>query len=176
MSYKLRAQKEICKQHCFTVRKNFVKRTNEKIKRKDLQTAKLEEKVQEMVDESKKQETKADGRTYSPEIHMMVFDAIVAQVPTYNITELITKISRRCGVTLKDVPRRSAIEFMTRELGVIAELQTAEVILDDHNITLGFDATTQEGVHVNSIHITTKTDAVRCTAWWDCRGLLLTHH
>ncbi|KAL5481691.1 hypothetical protein EMCRGX_G021924 [Ephydatia muelleri] len=77
---------------------------------------------------------------------------------TYNITELITKISCRCGVTLTDVPRRSAIEFMTRELGVIAELQTAEVILDDHNITLGFDATTQEGVHVNSIHITTKTD------------------
>ena len=44
---------------------------------------------------------------------MMAFDAIVAQVPTYNTTELITKISCRCGVTLTDVPRRSAIEFMT---------------------------------------------------------------
>ena len=173
MSDKLRAQKEMCKQHCFTVRKNFAKRTNEKIKRKALQIVKLqakldkskvadknlmllqkrynrfknthkaakvelsnslslqkkvkelehklslkdkeilklqndnfilEEKVQEMVAESKKQETKEDGRTYSPEIRMMVFDAIVAQVPTYNITELITKISRRCGVTLIDVP------------------------------------------------------------------------
>ena len=79
-------------------------------------------------------------------------------MPTYNITELIPKISCCCGVTLTDVPQRSAIEFMTRELGVIAELQTAEVILDDHNITLGFDATTQEGIHLNSIHITTKTD------------------
>ena len=32
------------------------------------------------------------------------------------------------------------------------------MILHDHNITLGFDATTQAGIHVNSIHITTKTD------------------
>ena len=45
MSDKLRAQKEMCKQHCFTVRKNFVKRTNEKIKRKDLQIVKLQAKL-----------------------------------------------------------------------------------------------------------------------------------
>ena len=45
MSYKLRAQNEICKQHCFTVKKNFVKRTNEKIKRKDFQIAKLKAKL-----------------------------------------------------------------------------------------------------------------------------------
>ena len=143
MSDKLRAQKKMCKQHCITVRKNFVKRTNERIKRKDLQMVKLQAKldnskvadkdlmllqkrynrykkthkaakvelsnslslqkkelkyklslkdeeilklqnnnfkreVQEMVAESNKQETKADGRTYSPEIRMMVIDAIVA--------------------------------------------------------------------------------------------------
>ena len=79
-------------------------------------------------------------------------------MPTYNITELIIKISCGYGVTLTDVPRRSAIELMTWELGVIAELKIAEVILDDHIISRGFDATTQEGIHVNSIHITTKTD------------------
>ena len=76
--------------------------------------------------ESKKQETKADGRTYSPEKRMMAFDAIVAQVP--HIQHNRTEISRRCGVTRIDVPRRSVIEFRTRELGVIAELQTAEVL------------------------------------------------
>ena len=32
-------------QHCFTVRKNFVKKTNEKIKRKDLQIVKLQAKL-----------------------------------------------------------------------------------------------------------------------------------
>ena len=49
---------------------------------------------------------------------------------------------------------------MARELGAIAELQTADSILHNRNVTLGFDATTQEGIHVNSIHFTTKTDCV----------------
>ena len=49
---------------------------------------------------------------------------------------------------------------MARELGSIAELQTADSILHNRNVTLGFDATTQEGIHVNSIHFTTKTDCV----------------
>ena len=79
-------------------------------------------------------------------------------MPTYNIPDLITKISRRCGVTLTDVPQRYACESMARKLGVLSELQTAEVILNNSNCTLGFDATTQEEVHVNSIHITTKSD------------------
>ena len=42
------------------------------------------------------------------------------------------------------------------KLGAIFELKTPEVILN--NSTLGFDATPQEEVHVNSIHITTKSD------------------
>ena len=46
---------------------------------------------------------------------------------------------------------------MARELGVLSELQTAEVILNNTNCTLGFDATTQE-VQVISIYITTQSD------------------
>ncbi|KAG1662454.1 Protein ARV1 [Nymphon striatum] len=51
---------------------------------------------------------------------------------------------------------------MARELGAISELQAAETIIDNKNSTLGFDATTQEGTHVNSIHITTPTNCVAC--------------
>ena len=36
----------------------------------------------------------------------------------------------------------------------------AEIIAGENNLTLGFDATTQEGVHVNSIHVTTTTKCV----------------
>ena len=48
------------------------------------------------------------------------------------------------------------MESMARELGVISELQAAEAILANENCTPGFDATTQEGVHINSIHFTTE--------------------
>ena len=44
---------------------------------------------------------------------------------------------------------------MARELGALSELQAATTILASDNVTVGFDATTQEGVHVNTIHFTT---------------------
>lgn len=75
-----------------------------------------------------------------------------------NIPGLITKFAVRCGVTLKDVPNRTTVEAMARELGAVSELQTAEAIIENKDSTLGFDATTQEGTHVNSIHVTTRTD------------------
>ena len=59
---------------------------------------------------------------------------------------------------LKDVPHRNTVEQMTRELRVISDLQAAEIAMEKINLTLGFDATTQERVHVNSIHYTTTTD------------------
>ncbi|KAK6186848.1 hypothetical protein SNE40_006116 [Patella caerulea] len=88
---------------------------------------------------------------------MKVFDCIVAQVPTKNIPDLLLKTSSRSGITLTNVPHRSTVEAMVRELGAISDLQTAEAILDNKDCTLGFDATTQEGVHLNSIHVTTET-------------------
>ena len=45
---------------------------------------------------------------------------------------------------------------MTRELGSISHPQAAEVIMANKNITLGFDETTHEDHHVNSIHVTTE--------------------
>ena len=54
-----------------------------------------------------------------------------------------------------DVPKD--VEAMTQELGAISELQTAKYILMSEVCTLGFDATTQEGIHINSIHVTSQS-------------------
>ena len=45
---------------------------------------------------------------------------------------------------------------MARELDAIADFKAAEVVMKRHDLTIGFDATTQEGVHINSVHLTTK--------------------
>ena len=50
-----------------------------------------------------------------------------------------------------NIPQRSAVELMATELGAISELQTAETIIENDNVTVGFDATTQEGVHINEL-------------------------
>ena len=42
-------------------------------------------------------------------------------------------------------------------VGVIADVHSAEALLNNIHVTLGFDATTQEGVHINAIHITTES-------------------
>lgn len=104
-------------------------------------------------------ETKKDGKTYSVETRMKVFDALVNQVPTENIPKLMDKFAKRSGEKLTDVPIRATVKQMARELGVIADLQSSEIAIKTKDITVGFDATTQEGVHVNSIHFTTKTDS-----------------
>ncbi|KAK2150577.1 hypothetical protein LSH36_399g02023 [Paralvinella palmiformis] len=51
----------------------------------------------------------------------------------------------------RDIPCRTCVEAMARELGVMAELQIAETLIENEKSTLGFDATTKEGQHVNSI-------------------------
>jgi len=101
--------------------------------------------------------TKKDEKTCSLDMRQMVYDSIINQVPTKNIPVLIRSFAMRFGVKISDVPHRNTVEQMARELGVITDLQTAEVAMTTENLTLGFDSTTQEGVQINSIHLTTKT-------------------
>ena len=101
-------------------------------------------------------QTKVDHKTYSASTRMTVFDCIVNKTPTANIPVLIYQMHKRHGFHVESVLQRSAVEIMARELGAIAELQTAEMLLSTTDVTLGFDATTQEETHVNSIHFTAK--------------------
>ena len=50
--------------------------------------------------------------------------------------------------------------MMSCELGSISVLQAAETLLENDNVTIGFDATTQEGTHMNEVHFTTATSCV----------------
>ena len=95
------------------------------------------------------------GRTFPTNMRRTVYDLIINQVPTKNIPIVISKVAANLGTPAESVPNRSTVEVMARELGVISEIQTAEAILMNKHVTLGFDATTQEGVHINSIHVTT---------------------
>ena len=92
---------------------------------------------------------KVDGKTYSSAMRMKVYDCITNKVPTANIPVILQKIAKRDGIDLENIPQRSTVELMARELGAIAELQAAETILANNNVTVGFNATTQEGTHVN---------------------------
>ena len=116
------------------------------------------EQLEEIAKEKTEKETKVDKKTYSQNICMMVYDSIVNQVPTVNIPLLMQSYAKRHGETLSSVPQRTTVEQMARELGSIGDLQSAEQQCKPKILTLGFDATTQEGMHINNIHLTSVTD------------------
>ena len=119
----------------------------------------LEEKLEEIqLIQAAERKTTIDEKTYNTQKRMMVYDSIVNQVPTQNIPSVIESHSRRTGQTMSRVPNRTTCENMARELDVIADLKAAEMVMKTPDLTIGFDATTQEGVHINSIHVTSKNE------------------
>ena len=99
----------------------------------------LEETVESL--NCRESDLKKDGKTFSSDMRMLVYDSVVNHVPVKNIPVLLNQFAKRSGVILETVPHRSTVEFMTREPGVISDFQAAEVILRGENLTLGFDAT-----------------------------------
>ena len=143
------------------------KRLNAKLLEKDCTIRGLEHDkrlLSEKLEETERQlkdgagVLKANRKTYAMNTHLRFFDHIVNQVPTLNIPILMCQNEIREERDGSDVPHRTTVKLMARDLGAIAELQTAETILHNKNVTLGFHATTQEGIHVNSIHFTMKRD------------------
>ena len=101
-----------------------------------------------------------DGGSYSVNVRLFTFDSIVNQLATANVPKLMEQYSKRVGEPFDEVHDRSIVEMMARELGAVSDLQTAEILLDALHGILGFDATTRDGSHVNSIHFTTEDKAV----------------
>ena len=56
--------------------------------------------------------TKRGGKTYSSSTRMMVYDALVEQIPTQNISPLLKKVASRMGVEMKDFPKGHSVEQM----------------------------------------------------------------
>ena len=94
---------------------------------------------------------------YSADIRALIYDMLVCQVPTHSVASLLQQIGKHTGYRFNHIPHRTTVEQMVHELGVISDLQAAEIAFSTKNLTLGFDATTQEGVHVNSVHFTTES-------------------
>ena len=122
------------------------------------QNLELQEKNEELVTSSTPAlPDKLDGKTYSTKSRMKVYDCIVNNVPTASIPTIIKQFNKREGRKDSENPSRSSVEMMARELGAVAELQTAEMVMANKYCTVGFDATMQEGTHINEVHFTTKS-------------------
>ena len=99
-----------------------------------------------------------EGRSYNYQMRILEYECLMANVPTDRIPGLIESFAKRFGINLtsQNIPVKSAAENMVVEFGLLSDLQIAEVLYSTDNITIGMDAATQEGCHVNEIHMTTE--------------------
>ncbi|XP_065656483.1 uncharacterized protein LOC136081955 [Hydra vulgaris] len=121
----------------------------------------LQEKVEQMQQITRNTKTE---KCYSADIRALIYDMLMCQVPTHSVPTLLSKIGehtgyqfRRTHLAITCIICSTTVEQMMHELGVILDLLTAEIAFSTKNLTLGFDATTQEGVHVNVVHLTTES-------------------
>ena len=84
-----------------------------------------------------------------------MYDALTNQVPSANVPTIMERSSIKLGHPIEQIPYRSTVEQMAREMGIIAQLQTAEGKINNKNVTLPFDVTTQEGIHISAALVTT---------------------
>ena len=98
---------------------------------------------------------KRDGLVHTPQMRMMVFNQLNGHTSTTKMKDVLRCNAQLMGMDLNDnqLPSRTTVERMQIELGVISDLRAAEFLYNTDNVTIGFDATTQDGIHVNAINL-----------------------
>jgi hypothetical protein len=96
------------------------------------------------------------SRAFEWNIRCLVYSCILCNVATGQVATLLKHICKILNITVDPAafPSRSTIQQMALEIGTWSDIQACELLFDNSNITLGFDATTQEGIHVNVIYMT----------------------
>lgn len=89
-------------------------------------------------------------------MRILVYSCIQANTPVGQVHNLLLRLSSPLKLQLSatDVPAQSTVSVMALELGLWSDVHVARVLMENKKITLAFDATTQEGIHINAVHIT----------------------
>ena len=109
------------------------------------------------------QKSMEDNRTCSISLRMFVYSLLDANTSTAKIPDVLSMIFEN-----NQIPQRTTIERMASEMGMLSDMQVcvscilkliyfkcSSILYEVPNLTLCFDASTQEGVHFNVISITT---------------------
>lgn len=98
-----------------------------------------------------------EGSSFSVAIRKVIYKCITCQVPVDRTTEIIEYvISQLTNHQLEELPSRTSICRIVREMGILSDLQTAEALCTSKNSTLGWDSTPIDGVHINETHVCTE--------------------
>ncbi|KAI8783880.1 Protein bric-a-brac 2 [Biomphalaria glabrata] len=107
-------------------------------------------------------ETKKNKKQFNYVTRYVIYRCLEYNVPVKAIAKVILVCSKIYSRNTSDIdlPVISTVAQMSREMGVIADLQVAEAVLQADGVTLSFDATTIKGNHINEIHFNTKEQSL----------------
>ena len=115
--------------------------------------------VQDKVNEMERPtlvNTKMNKKTYSTSFRKAAYHCLNNQVPIETTSRVISSIvSELADVTLDFLPDKKTISQFAYELGIISDIQVGEVLVNNDNLTLAWDATSLDAQHVNEVHIHT---------------------
>ena len=96
------------------------------------------------------------GNMFSPELRLVVYKCLGAQVPVHRVGEVIQYIiTQLTPHQLDSVPSTTTVCRAAREMGIFSQVQVAEALRRNKHATLGWDGTTLDGVHLNESHVAT---------------------
>ena len=96
-----------------------------------------------------------EGKQYNIQTRMRVYCLLEGNTSTGSIPGIMQEF-----FPTEKAPQRTTVERNAVELGLLSDMMAAEALYNTPNVTLCFDASTQEGVHFNTLHITTETESI----------------
>ncbi|XP_074657147.1 uncharacterized protein LOC141910312 [Tubulanus polymorphus] len=125
---------------------------------KDLQTSvdTYSQLLEEEQSVAKTISVKKDKKTYSDSFRRAAYLCLQSQVSVEQVGNVIDGVLKNLTpYSVDKKPDASTVSYFSYELGVLSDLQVAEVLVNEDNLTISWDATSLSGEHVNEVHINT---------------------
>ena len=114
--------------------------------------AELEEEREELKKDEQTIQTKVSGR-YSDSMRMAVYQMAERGCPVDHAGSIVGAITEEVsGKKLSHLPSAATVSRMVREMGSVANLQSAEALLKSKKSTLCWDGTELSGAHISESH------------------------
>ena len=119
-----------------------------------------EEEIESLKRKTHILEVKRDGKEYNSSIRMVYYGLFESRFACGNATPVVKKVLSNLvpDMECNRLPSISSVCNYSREFGIISALQTAALLYNNKACTIGWDATTVRGKHMNEVHFLISTE------------------
>ncbi len=133
-----------------------VKASKDKIKALKEKLSYSENRVQELECDKENLIPTMDGNQFDVKTRKSIQFCLSKNVPQHHASTVVNfVVNEMTGQGMKKMPKRSSVQNMAREMGILSNIQTGEIMVKSSKVTLGSDSTTKKGIKINETHLMT---------------------